>query len=174
MNIEPLELEGVYLISSSPMEDERGSFSRTFCEATLRAAGLHHQFPQHNISCNTRHGTVRGMHFQKAPHEEVKIVRCVAGALDDCVVDIRPNSPTRGKSLRIELRAEDNLSLYIPTGLAHGFQTLTDNTTLHYLMGSEYVAGSSAGFRWNDSAFDIKWTLPISAISDKDETWPSF
>ncbi|EFL87718.1 dTDP-4-dehydrorhamnose 3,5-epimerase [Ahrensia sp. R2A130] len=174
MNFTPLSLDGLVLIEQRLMSDERGAFARSFCEDTFHEAGLHADYPQHNHSFNTRAGTVRGMHYQHAPHEEVKLVQVLRGAIADVVVDIRKGSETFGQSLTVELSQDEATALYIPAGFAHGFQTLADDTLVTYLMGSRFVPDANTGFRWNDPAFDIFWPREISVISDKDLAYPNF
>jgi dTDP-4-dehydrorhamnose 3,5-epimerase len=174
MKFTPLELKGAFVVELTPHIDARGAFARTFCERTFKDAGLWHHFPQHNASFNKIAGTVRGMHYQRVPDEEVKIVRCLTGAIDDIIVDIRPDSSTFRKHIRIELSQDNGRSLYIPAGFAHGFQTLADNTTVAYLMGTEYRPESNTGFHWNDPQFSIEWHQPITSISDKDAHLPIY
>ena len=174
MKFVPLDLQGAYLIETERMSDDRGSFERTYCEAAFAEAGLATQFPQHNLSFNAVRGTVRGMHYQTAPHEEVKVVRCLHGAVDDVIVDIRPQSPTYRRIARMELSRGNGQALYISQGFAHGFQSLEDETLLHYMTGTPYHPECDAGFCWNDPAFDISWPLPITSISEKDRTFPAY
>ncbi len=174
MKFTPLEIDGVFLIELARQEDERGFFARSFCKKTFKSMGLWHDFPQHNLSFNKSKGTVRGMHYQLPPHEEVKIVHCLDGVIDDVIIDLRPNSSSFGELLRIELSKENQHSLYIPAGFAHGFQTLTDTTLVSYMMGSEYHSESNMGFRWNDPAFQIQWQHPITQISKKDSSFPDY
>jgi len=174
LKFEPLTLDGAYLITLQKHEDERGSFARTFCRDEFAELGLLTDFPQHNLSCNTKRGTVRGMHFQTHPHDEVKVVRCIKGCIDDCIIDLRENSPTYGKSLVVELSEKNGNALYIPEGFAHGFQSLEDDTHVLYLMGNVFVPNAASGIRWNDPAFDVSWRLPISSISQGDLNWPDF
>jgi len=174
MKFTPLALEGLFLVEQTLHSDDRGAFARSFCEDTFREAGLHADYPQHNHSFNTRAGTVRGMHYQRAPHEEVKLVQVLRGAIADVVVDIREGSETFGQSLTVELSQDEATALYIPAGFAHGFQTLADDTLVTYLMGSRFVPDANTGFRWNDPAFDISWPREISVIADKDLAYPDF
>jgi dTDP-4-dehydrorhamnose 3,5-epimerase len=168
----PLELPGAWLIRPELITDERGAFARTWCSRELQTRGLNPQMVQCNISFNIRRGTVRGMHFQRAPHAETKLVRCTHGAIQDVIVDIRADSPTFGRWLSCELSADNRAALYVPEGFAHGFQTLTDNAEVFYQMSREHHPGSAAGLRWNDPAIDIRWPLEISVISAKDQSWP--
>ncbi|MEN0039884.1 MAG: dTDP-4-dehydrorhamnose 3,5-epimerase [Pseudomonadota bacterium] len=174
MKFTPLALDGLVLVEQTLHRDERGAFARSFCEDTFRDAGLHAEFPQHNHSFNTKAGTVRGMHYQLAPHEEVKLVQVLRGAIADVVVDIREGSQTFGQSLTVELSHDETSALYIPAGFAHGFQTLADDTLVTYLMGHRFAPDANTGFRWNDPAFDISWPREISVISEKDMAYPDF
>ena len=168
MRFKQLEVPGPVLIEIEPRADERGFFARSFCATEFAAAGLPTRFPQHNISFNHRCGTVRGMHFQRSPHEEPKLVRCTAGAIHDVVLDLRPASATFGYSVAVRLSRENRAVLYIPSGFAHGFQTLEDDTEVFYVMATEYVAAAASGVRWNDPAFNVCWPLPVSVISERD------
>jgi dTDP-4-dehydrorhamnose 3,5-epimerase len=174
MRFEPAGLDGVWLVHLDPMRDERGLFARTFCVNEFQAHGLETSFPQHSISCSNSKGTVRGMHFQRAPHEEVKLVRCLSGAIWDVVIDMRPGSPTFRQWRGFELSAENQDQIYIPKGFAHGFQTLSDNAQVNYLISELYAPGAASGVRYDDPAFRVTWPLPVSVISDKDLRWPDF
>ena len=167
-------LAGVRLIDLEPARDERGLFARTFCTRELAAQGLETGFVQHSISVTERAGSVRGMHFQKSPHEEVKLLRCVRGAIHDVLIDIRPDSPTHGRWEAYELTAENRRQLYVPAGLAHGFQTLLPDTEVGYLISAFYAPAAAAGIRHDDPAFAIAWPLPVADISPKDRTWPDW
>ncbi len=174
MQFTPLSLSGAVAIEIDPRRDERGFFSRTFCEQEFAAQGLATHFPQSNISFNNRCGTVRGMHYQAEPYPEIKLVRCTRGAIYDVIIDLRPGSASFKQSLGIELNAENRTALYIPAGFAHGFQTLTDDTEVLYMMGDVYHADLARGVRWNDPAFNIQWPLPVSMISERDLAYPDF
>lgn len=174
MLFKELDLIGAYLVEIEPRADERGFFARTFCEDEFAAAGLSIRFPQTSISYNARRGTVRGMHFQAAPHEETKLVRCVAGAVYDVIVDVRPGSPTYLRSMGVELSAKNRSALYIPTGFAHGFQTLMDDSELLYMIDVNYVAEAALGVRWNDPSLRVEWPDPIKVISGRDEQFPDW
>jgi dTDP-4-dehydrorhamnose 3,5-epimerase len=168
------EISGAWLIELDRMEDERGFFARTFCRDEFAAHGLASTFVQCNVSFNARRGTLRGMHFQAAPHAEAKLVRCTRGAIFDVVVDIRPKSPTYGKWTAAELTADNARMFFIAEGLAHGFQTLQDNSEVFYQMSETYHPESARGWRWNDSAFGIRWPLPAPVISARDAGYPDF
>jgi dTDP-4-dehydrorhamnose 3,5-epimerase len=167
-------LAGVRLIDLEPVRDERGLFARTFCTRELAAQGLETGFVQHSISVTERAGSVRGMHFQKSPHEEVKLLRCIRGAIHDVLIDIRPDSPTYGRWEAYELTAENRRQLYVPAGLAHGFQTLLPDTEVGYLISAFYAPAAAAGIRHDDPAFAIAWPLPVADISPKDRAWPDW
>jgi dTDP-4-dehydrorhamnose 3,5-epimerase len=167
-------LEGVWLIDLEPARDERGFFARTFCEREFSAHGLETNYPQHSTSFSARKGTLRGMHFQREPHAEAKLVRCLSGKIWDVIVDIRPPSPSYRRWQAFELTAENRLQLYIPKGFAHGFQTLNDNTEVGYLISEFYVPEAASGFRYDDPAFQISWPLSVAVISEKDRSWPDF
>lgn len=172
MHFEETELAGVFCISLIPMEDERGYFARSFCKNEFEKRGLHHYFVQCNISYNRKKGTVRGLHYQIAPHEEVKIVSCRRGRIFDVVVDIRKDSPTYGEWIGIELSEANHKSLYIPQGFAHGFQTLCDDADVFYLMGHYYFPDSARGILWNDPKLNIAWPIKESIVSEKDKNLP--
>ena len=165
---------GVVLIEPQEMEDERGFFARSFCAREFRAHGLDPRVAQCNISFNRRKGTVRGLHFQHPPHAEAKLVRCTRGALYDVVVDLRSDSPTFLVHVAVELSASNHRMLYVPEGVAHGFQTLEDDTEVFYQMSAPFVVDAVCGVRWNDPAFAIEWPLEVSAISERDRTYPDF
>jgi dTDP-4-dehydrorhamnose 3,5-epimerase len=174
MRFETTALDGVWVVHPEPIHDDRGFFARTFCVNEFRVHGLETDFPQHSISCSLLKGTVRGMHFQREPHSEVKLVRCLSESIWDVVVDMRPRSPTFGHWRGFELSEENGLQLYIPRGFAHGFQTLSDNTRVNYLISEFHSPRAGGGVRYDDPAFGIKWPLPVSVISDKDLLWPAF
>jgi dTDP-4-dehydrorhamnose 3,5-epimerase len=169
-----LSLQGAYLVEIEPRADERGFFARTFCEDEFAAAGLVSRFPQASVSYNARRGTVRGMHFQAPPHEETKLVRCLAGAVHDVIVDLRPASPTYRRSVGLELSAQNRSALYIPRGFAHGFQSLADDSELLYMIDVNYVADAARGVRWNDPFIDVSWPDPIEVIADRDNSFPDW
>lgn len=165
-------LADAVLIEQQRHGDSRGYFTRTYCADEFAAAGLVSEFVQGNHSANVAKGTLRGMHFQHAPHGEVKVVRCVKGALLDVIIDLRPDSPTYRRWEGFELTAENGRSLYVPVGFAHGFQTLEDDTHATYMVSYRYTPGAEGGVRWDDPVFGIDWPLPVSVISDKDAAWP--
>jgi dTDP-4-dehydrorhamnose 3,5-epimerase len=167
-------LAGARVIEIEPHADARGFFARTFCRDTLLAAGLPGEFVQASVSHNIRRGTLRGMHFQAAPHEEPKLVRCTRGAIFDVIVDLRPASTTHRRWFGIELSAENHRTLYVPPGFAHGFQTLVDDTEILYQMAEPYVAAAARGVRWNDPAFGIAWPIAEPFMSERDASYPDY
>jgi dTDP-4-dehydrorhamnose 3,5-epimerase len=175
MRFTELELPGAYLIELDRIEDERGFFARTFCRDEFAEHGLETEVVQANTAFNRRSGTLRGMHFQAAPHEESKLVRCTRGAVYDVIVDLRPGSPTHTRWVGVELTAENDVMLYVPKGFAHGYQTLVDETETSYLMSEHYEPSAASGVRWNDPAFGIDWPeTEERVINDRDRTWPDY
>ena len=174
MRFEAAGLDGAWLIHPEPMQDERGSFARTFCANEFSRHCLETKFPQHSVSQSSRKGTVRGMHFQNAPYEEVKLVRCLTGSIFDVIVDLRRGSPTFRQWRSFELSGDNGLQLYIPRGFAHGFQTLADDTRVNYLISEFYAPAAANGIRHDDPTFGIRWPLPVTTISRKDLLWPAF
>lgn len=172
MRFRPLSLAGAYLVEVERREDPRGFFARTFCQDEFAAHGLPTSFVQCNVSWNASRGTLRGLHFQKAPSREGKLVRCTAGAIWDVLVDLRPDSATRFRWEGVELSARNHSSLYIPPGFAHGFQTLTDGAEVFYQMTDMYAPGLADGVRWNDPAFAIAWPIPEPILSERDASYP--
>ena len=172
MKFHETELQGAYLIDIEKREDERGFFARTWCEKEFKDHGLVARVVQANTSFNTRAGTLRGMHYQLAPYQETKLVRCTRGALYDVIVDLRPDSPTYKRWIGVELTASNYRMLYVPADFAHGFITLEDNTEAAYLMSESYTPGAGAGLRWDDPQLNIEWPRPVEVISDKDAGWP--
>jgi dTDP-4-dehydrorhamnose 3,5-epimerase len=174
MRFEATNLSGAWLIMPEPVGDERGFFARTFCVRELAEHGLETEFVQHSASVSLKCGTLRGMHFQREPHGEVKIVTCIKGAILDVIVDLRPASPTFRRWQGFELTDENRRRLYIPKGFAHGFQTLTDNVEVGYLISAFYEPSAASGVRHDDPAFGIEWPLPVTVISEKDKSWADF
>jgi dTDP-4-dehydrorhamnose 3,5-epimerase len=172
MRFAPITLAGAYLIHLEPRTDARGLFARTFCAQEFAAQGLETAFVQANISVNARAGTLRGLHFQRAPHAEVKLVRCVKGAIYDIIVDLREGSPTYLSWFGMELNDENGLMVYVPKGFAHGYQALADNATVFYMVSAFYAPESEAGLRYDDPKLAIAWPRAVSDISDKDAQWP--
>jgi dTDP-4-dehydrorhamnose 3,5-epimerase len=167
-------LAGACVVDLERAADERGFFARSFCAEEFARAGLVACTSQCSVSFNARRGTLRGLHFQVAPHDEEKLVRCTHGALWDVVVDVRAASPTYRRWHAVELTAENHRALYIPKGFAHGFVTLEDATEVFYMMSVPYAPGSARGIRWNDPAFGIDWPIAPTVISARDAGYPPF
>jgi dTDP-4-dehydrorhamnose 3,5-epimerase len=169
------ELKDAYIIEPELLTDERGFFARSWCQKEFTERGLNPNLVQCNISFNLKKGTLRGMHYQAKPHEEAKLVRCTMGAIYDVIVDIRPESPTFKQWVAVKLTAENRKMLYIPEDMAHGFQTLVDNTEVFYQMSEFYHSESATGLRWDDPVFGIEWKKQQNLIiSDKDLSYPLF
>jgi dTDP-4-dehydrorhamnose 3,5-epimerase len=166
--------EGLRLIELEPITDERGFFARTFCQNEFAQHGLPTDVLQCNHSYNRLAGTIRGMHFQRPPSEEGKLVRCTRGSLYDVVVDIRDSSGARGEWEAFELSAANHRMLYIPPGFAHGFQTLEDDTEVLYQMTAFFEPALAEGVRWNDPVLGIRWPLPPTVVSEKDRSYRDF
>ena len=171
MKYTPTAVDGVLIVDLEPRWDERGMFTRFFDVDEFTTNGIP-AFAQGNMSFNHRAGTLRGLHRQFPPHAEGKLVRCVRGAIVDVAVDVRPDSPTLGETVMVELTAENRRALYLPPYVAHGYQTLVDATEVLYQVTGPYAPGGEEGFRHDDPAFGLVWPLPVSEISDKDATWP--
>lgn len=174
MRFVPTPLAGAYLIEPEPLSDARGFFARSFCAHEFAEHGLNARPAQCNISYNTKRGTLRGMHFQRAPHAEAKLVRCTAGSIYDVIIDLRRDSPTFRQWAGFELTADNRSALYIPEGFAHGFQTLADDAEVFYQMFDFFEPGSAGGVRWDDPAFGIAWPLGDPILSDKDRAYPDY
>ena len=167
-------LPGAMVVELERREDERGFFARSFCRREFEAHCLEPCVAQCNVSFNRRRGTLRGMHWQAAPHAEAKLVRVTRGALWDVIVDLRPDSPACGRWFGVELNAENRRALYIPQGFAHGFQTLVDDVEVFYQMSTVYVPEAQRGARWDDPAFGIDWPIRPPFLSDRDASYPDF
>jgi dTDP-4-dehydrorhamnose 3,5-epimerase len=165
-------LLGAFTVEMARIEDERGFFARSFCADDFAARGLAMGVRQCSISYNAKRGTLRGLHFQAAPHGEDKLVRCTAGAIFDVIVDIRAESPTHRRWFGVELTAGNRRSLYIPKGFAHGFISLADDTEVSYMISVPYTAGFARGIRWNDPALGIEWPIVPAVISARDAAHP--
>lgn len=162
---------GAWVIELAPHEDERGSFARTFDAEEFRARGLEHRVVQSSISVNVRAGTLRGLHYQAAPYGETKLLRCARGAIFDVIVDLRAASPGYLRWFSVELSPESGRMLYVPEEVAHGFQTLADDTEVHYQMGREYAPSHSTGVRWDDPVLGIAWPEAERTISARDSSY---
>ncbi|PTE21671.1 dTDP-4-dehydrorhamnose 3,5-epimerase [Cereibacter changlensis JA139] len=174
MRFIPTTLQDAFLIEEEPRTDERGYFARSFCETEMADAGLKTRFVQHNNSFNHLKGTLRGMHYQHAPHAEVKVVTCIRGSIHDVIIDLRKDSSTYMKWEGFTLAAGDHRQLYIPEGFAHGYLTLEDGAAVSYLVSTAYAPGTEGGVRWNDPAFGIDWPVEVTVISEKDAAWPDY
>jgi dTDP-4-dehydrorhamnose 3,5-epimerase len=168
-----LDIPGLFLIELERMEDERGFFSRLFCVDAFLNHGLCVNYPEWSVSFNSCRGTLRGLHFQAPPHEEIKLVSCTRGAIFDVAADVRPGSPSRGKWVGVELNADNRSTLYIPAGFAHGFQTLTDEAEVRYHISERYRPEAARGVRWDDPDLAIVWPKTEQrAISGRDQALP--
>ncbi len=168
MRFEPTRIPGVVLIRLDVKTDARGAFARTFCSDEMAAAGLPFTVVQANLSRNTARHTLRGVHYQREPHGEPKIVSCLHGCIWDVAVDMRPDSPAYRQWLAFELSATSDTALHLPTGIAHGFITLEPDSEVHYLMGAAYVPDAATGVRWDDPELAIDWPAVPAIISDAD------
>ena len=165
---------GAWLVAPELAEDSRGFFARTWCECEFGARGLADRWAQCSISFNKQRGTLRGLHYQRPPHAEAKLVRCTVGAIYDVVLDLRRDSPTFLKHVGVELNASNRVMMYVPEGCAHGFQTLQDGTEVFYQISTSYAPEHAAGVRWDDPAFGISWPYPDPTVSDRDRSYPDF
>lgn len=168
------KLPGVFEIHIEAKPDDRGFFARTWCQKEFESHGLAGNLVQCSLSFNNRKGTLRGMHYQVAPHEETKLVRCTQGAIYDVVLDLRPESPAFKNWVGVELTAERRNMIYVAQGCAHGFLTLDDRSEVFYQMSEFQHAESARGVRWDDPAFQIKWPARVEVISERDRTYPDF
>jgi dTDP-4-dehydrorhamnose 3,5-epimerase len=169
------KLRGAFIIDIDRHGDERGFFARTWCKEEFEARGLNPNSVQSNLAFSARAGTLRGLHYQIEPHEEVKLVRCTRGAVYDVIVDLRPESPTYLKWLSVELTAENRTMVYVPERFAHGYQTLTDGVEMVYQVSHAYAPGSERGVRWDDPSIGIEWPMvDFRSISAKDQRWPNY
>jgi dTDP-4-dehydrorhamnose 3,5-epimerase len=172
MQFNPTPLEGAYVIALEKSGDDRGFFARFYCENEFNDAGLETHFVQINNSLTARKGTLRGMHYQLPPAAEVKIVRCIKGALFDVIVDLRPDSATYKRWYGAELTADNRRMMYVPRGFAHGFVTLEDDTEALYLVSAFYSPENERGLKYNDPNINIAWPISPVEISEKDRNWP--
>lgn len=167
-------IEGVLLLETEPMADDRGDFARSYCADEFDTAGLNFDPVQMNISRNTARGTLRGLHYQSEPHPDPKIVRCTRGRIFDVAIDLRADSDSFCQWVSAELSPEKQTALVIPAGCAHGFITLEDDSDVQYLMGARYVPDLARGVRWDDPAFGIKWPIAPASIAPRDAAYPDF
>jgi dTDP-4-dehydrorhamnose 3,5-epimerase len=168
------KLPGVFEIRLEPQPDERGFFARSWCQKEFAQHGLNPKLAQCNVSVTLRKGTLRGVHFQRAPFAEAKLVRCTCGAIYDVVLDLRPHSPTFRHWIAVVLTAEKRNMVYVPEGCGHGFLTLQDDVEVFYQMSEFYNPEAARGVRWDDPAFQIAWPEKVEVISERDRTYPDF
>ncbi|MDA8389056.1 MAG: dTDP-4-dehydrorhamnose 3,5-epimerase [Nitrospiraceae bacterium] len=168
------KLDDVFIIEPDTLADERGFCARSWCRREFELLGINKKHVQSNISFNKKRGTLKGLHYQEDPYSEAKLIRCTMGAVYDVIIDLRPDSPTYLQWMSAELTQKSNRLVYMPEGFAHGFMTLRDNTEVFYQTTQFYMPEFSRGIRWNDPLFDMRWPLPVSAISEKDGQYPDF
>ena len=168
------QLPGAFVIEPELASDARGFFARTFCAHEFVAQGLNPSISQCSVSFNERRGTLRGMHYQSAPFEEAKLVRCIAGAIHDVILDLRPSSPSFRRWIAVELSPANRRMVYIPEGMAHGFQTLEDASEVFYQISKPYAPEHARGVRWDDPAFAMRWPLRDPILFDRDRSYPDF
>lgn len=171
MQFTATRIHGAYAIDLERREDQRGFFARCWCQKEFESQGLITSFVQANVGFSHKQGTLRGMHFQSSPYQEVKLVRCTMGRIVDIIVDLRPTSPTYTQWVSLELTADNRTMLYVPEGCAHGYQTLEDNTEVVYDTSQFYAPQHATGVLYNDPAFGIVWPLPVAVISAADSNW---
>lgn len=174
MKFTETHLKGAYVIDLEPRLDDRGFFARTWCKEEFGKVGLKTDLVQQNMSLTLKKSTLRGMHFQTAPHAETKVVRCTSGSIYDVIIDLRPESHTYKQWFGIELTDKNYQMLYIPEGFAHGFLTLSDNTEVSYLVTAAYNKDADSGVRFDDPAFDIKWPIKVEHVSEKDRNFSDY
>ena len=167
-------LLGAYLVEPERIRDERGFFARILCESELRQRGLQSGFPQTNMAFSHLKGTLRGLHFQKAPHAEVKIVRCTKGFIYDVIVDLRSESPTYKSWFGVELTEENSRMIYVPEGCAQGYITLADNSEIYYHTSEPYCPAAAFGVRYDDPTFGVTWPAEVAVVSQQDRSWPDY
>ena len=172
MKFHPTSLKDAWIIELEPRSDERGIFARTMCTQEFSEHGLATTYIQQNLSVSAKRGTIRGMHLQRTPHAEEKLIRCVRGGIIDVIIDLRRDSPTFLRHEAFELSDSNKLQLYVPAGFAHGFQSQVDDVEVSYLVSSAYAPEAEAGVRYDDPRLMMRWPEPVSAISPKDASWP--
>jgi dTDP-4-dehydrorhamnose 3,5-epimerase len=170
----PTPLAGAYLISLEPRTDFRGSYARAYSEEEFSKHGLNTRWRQINHSFSPTPGTLRGMHYQRGAHAEIKLVRCLRGALHDVIIDLRGSSSTRHKWFAVKLKSDEPRWLYVPEGFAHGFLTLCPNVECEYMVSADYAPDAEAGVRYNDPYFNIPWPGDVKLVSAKDQSWADF
>lgn len=171
MIIHPTRVHGAFLIEPSIFADDRGSFTEVYQLQALAERGWHGTFVRSALSHNNKRGTLRGLHFQRAPHSEAKLVICIRGAVYDVMADVRTDSPTFGQWDGFELTPENRRALFLPEGVAHGYLTLSDESTVHYHLSAYYTPQLGEGIRWDDPTLAIQWPLPPSILSEQDKRW---
>lgn len=174
MKLSETPIVGAWLLEIQPIQDSRGFFARSLCLNILEAHGLEGRIRQQSVSFNQRRGTLRGMHYQSAPYEEIKLVRVTQGRIYDVILDLRRDSGSYLRWYAVELSAENHRTIYIPKGVAHGFQTLEDNSEVFYQMTQVYVPGYNCGVRWDDPTFDIDWPMRAPILSEHDAKYPLY
>jgi len=168
-------IKDVFIVDLDKREDDRGFFARAWCKKEFEEHGIDSNFVQANVSFNDKKGTLRGMHYQISPHEETKLIRCIRGAIYDCIVDLRPDSPTYKESIGVELTAENRRLFVVPKGFGHGYLTLVDNSEVFYQVSEFYAPGSERGIRWDDPGLNLEWPkMGELILSEKDQSWPRF
>lgn len=167
-------VKGVFFVEAEKITDGRGFFARTWCDKEFQEHGLNPRVKQCSLSLSLKRGTLRGLHFQASPHEEAKLVRCTRGSIYDVIVDVRRDSPTFLRHAAIVLAADQHCAVYLPEGVAHGFQTLESNSEVFYQMSEAYAPESARGFRWNDPSFGIRWPVPDPILSERDKAFADF
>ncbi len=168
------KLKGAYVLEIKKLTDDRGFFGRSWCKSEMEEHGLNGNVVQANTSLSKKKGTIRGMHYQKHPHEETKLIRCTRGAVYDVIIDLREDSPTYMQWVGVELTEDNYKMVYVPENFAHGFLTLTDNAEVYYLVTNYYTPNAESGIRYNDPAFNIQWPSSVNIVSDKDKSHPDF
>lgn len=174
MKFLPTIFPEAWVIDIEPAADDRGYFARTFCVKAFAEHGLETNYVQHGVSHSFKAGTIRGIHYQKPPHSEAKLVRCVSGRVFDVLVDLRPASPNFKRWQSFELTAQSKRALYLPPGFGHGLQALEDGSEVSYLLSAYHEPSAAAGVHYADPAFGISWPLPVTVIAERDNTWPAF
>ena len=165
-------LSGAFVIEPEKINDHRGYFARVWCAKELQQRGLKKELLQSNVGFSVRRGTLRGLHFQRIPHAEVKIVRCTRGAMFDVIVDLRPESSSYKRWFGVELSEENSKMIYVPEGFAQGYLTLMDNTEMNYHTSELYSPEAASGVRYDDPAFGIQWPMVPTVVSEQDRSWP--
>ena len=172
MKFSQTPIHGAYTIELEPFQDQRGFFARSWCKKEFKKYGLAHNFVQCNISCNKKKGTVRGMHYQTTPHQEIKLVHCIQGSVYDVIIDLRKDSPSYLQWFGTLISFENKKMVYIPAGCAHGYQSLQDNSAVYYHVSNFYAPSFEKGIHWKDPLFSIQWPIKNAIVSEKDNNFP--